>query len=219
MAKKMVRSHVVQFRQRRRVLPAPHHPCGGPGNAVELRGPGNGATKGKCGERMLETLEKKLAADKDSALLRFSLGNEHLKRGDLAVATAHLRKALGLDPKYSAALPGASGSSAVQPPGCDAGIPGGGVDENIHRGERGVSQTKRSWSVPRQWAPMCASPGFRADNHDVDAVGSSRSPMSWLACGPTLQPLDGRQTAAVGGPAHAGGRPGPGAPSRLPRRM
>lgn len=51
---------------------------------------------------MLEALEKMLAAGKDSALLRFSLGNEHLKRGDPAAATAHLRKAVELDPKYSA---------------------------------------------------------------------------------------------------------------------
>ena len=44
-----------------------------------------------------------LAAGKDSALLRFGLGSEHLKRGDPAAAAAHLRQAVELDPKYSAA--------------------------------------------------------------------------------------------------------------------
>lgn len=52
---------------------------------------------------MLERLEKLLAAGKDSAMLRLSLGSEHLKRGDAAAATAHLRKAVELDPHYSAA--------------------------------------------------------------------------------------------------------------------
>ncbi len=52
---------------------------------------------------MLERLEQMLASGKDTALLRFSIGNEHLKRGDPAAAAAHLRKAVELDPKYSAA--------------------------------------------------------------------------------------------------------------------
>lgn len=52
---------------------------------------------------MLEKLEKMLAAGKESALLRFSLGNEHLKRGDAPAAAAHLRRAVELDPAYSAA--------------------------------------------------------------------------------------------------------------------
>jgi Tfp pilus assembly protein PilF len=52
---------------------------------------------------MLEDLERLLAAGKDGALLRFSLGSEYLKRNDPAAAAAHLRKAVELDPKYSAA--------------------------------------------------------------------------------------------------------------------
>ena len=51
---------------------------------------------------MLEKLEQILASGKDSALLRFSLGNELLKRGDTVSATTHLRKAVELDPRYSA---------------------------------------------------------------------------------------------------------------------
>ncbi|MCA1979678.1 MAG: tetratricopeptide repeat protein [Thiobacillus sp.] len=44
-----------------------------------------------------------LAAGRDCALLRFSLGNEYLKRGDPAQAAVHLRHAVEHDPNYSAA--------------------------------------------------------------------------------------------------------------------
>lgn len=47
--------------------------------------------------------EKMLAAGRDDALLRFSLGNEYLKQGDPINAAGHLRQAVELDPKYSAA--------------------------------------------------------------------------------------------------------------------
>lgn len=47
--------------------------------------------------------EKMLAAGRDNALLRFSLGNEYLKAGRPADAAAHLRRAVEQDPKYSAA--------------------------------------------------------------------------------------------------------------------
>lgn len=51
----------------------------------------------------IHSLEKLLEAGKDSALLRFSLGNAHLKAGDAAAAVVHLQRALELDPDYSAA--------------------------------------------------------------------------------------------------------------------
>ena len=51
----------------------------------------------------LENFEKMLAAGKDGALLRFSLGNEHLKAGDAARASEHLARAVELDPNYTAA--------------------------------------------------------------------------------------------------------------------
>jgi Tfp pilus assembly protein PilF len=51
----------------------------------------------------IANLEKLLAAGKDTALLRFSLGAEHLKAGDPAAAVLHLARALELDPDYSAA--------------------------------------------------------------------------------------------------------------------
>jgi len=44
-----------------------------------------------------------LASGKDGALLRFGLGNEHLKAGDPAKAAMHLQRAVALDPGYSAA--------------------------------------------------------------------------------------------------------------------
>ncbi len=51
----------------------------------------------------LTNLEKLLTAGKDTALLRFSLGNEYLKAGDAQTAATHLRRAVELDPGYSAA--------------------------------------------------------------------------------------------------------------------
>jgi predicted Zn-dependent protease len=48
-------------------------------------------------------LERLLAAGKDSALLRFGLGNAYLKAGDTLRAAEHLRRALAFDPGYSAA--------------------------------------------------------------------------------------------------------------------
>jgi len=47
--------------------------------------------------------EAMLAAGRDNALLRFSLGNEYLKQGDAVKAAGHLRRAVEHDPKYSAA--------------------------------------------------------------------------------------------------------------------
>ena len=52
---------------------------------------------------LISNLEKMLAAGRDNALLRFSLGNEYAKRGDCATAARHLRVAVQLDPNYSAA--------------------------------------------------------------------------------------------------------------------
>ena len=52
---------------------------------------------------IIQNLEKMLAAGKDSALLRFSLGNEYLKLDRAETAAAHLQQAVALDPGYSAA--------------------------------------------------------------------------------------------------------------------
>lgn len=51
----------------------------------------------------LETFERLLAQGKDTALLRFSLGNEYLKASDPPAAVAHLERAVAQDPNYTAA--------------------------------------------------------------------------------------------------------------------
>jgi Flp pilus assembly protein TadD len=50
-----------------------------------------------------EALEKLLASGKDGALLRFGLGNAYLAAGDAPSAVPHLRRAVEIDPTYSAA--------------------------------------------------------------------------------------------------------------------
>ncbi len=52
---------------------------------------------------VIANLEKLLAQGKDSSLLRFSLGSEYLKDRQSWVAIFHLKRALDLDPNYSAA--------------------------------------------------------------------------------------------------------------------
>jgi predicted Zn-dependent protease len=52
---------------------------------------------------LLDNLLKMLAAGRDNALLRYSLGNEYLKAGEAAAAVEHLRGAIAHDPDYSAA--------------------------------------------------------------------------------------------------------------------
>ena len=51
----------------------------------------------------LASFERMLAAGKDGALLRFSLGNEYLKAGDAARAVEHLQRAVAQDAGYTAA--------------------------------------------------------------------------------------------------------------------
>ena len=51
----------------------------------------------------ISNFEKLLASGKDSALLRFGLGNEYLKAGDAGMAMGHLREAVRQDASYSAA--------------------------------------------------------------------------------------------------------------------
>ena len=52
---------------------------------------------------MIENLEAMLAAGQDNALLRFTLGSEFFKEGEIVQAVKHLREAVGQDPDYSAA--------------------------------------------------------------------------------------------------------------------
>jgi predicted Zn-dependent protease len=48
-------------------------------------------------------LEALMASGQDNSLLRFSLGNECLRGDDCAKAAEHLKRAVELDPLYSAA--------------------------------------------------------------------------------------------------------------------
>jgi len=52
---------------------------------------------------LIQNFEKMLAAGKDNALLRFSLGNEYLKLQNFDTAIGHLRQAVQQDQDYSAA--------------------------------------------------------------------------------------------------------------------
>jgi len=52
---------------------------------------------------IVTNFERMLAAGKDGALLRYSLGNEYLKAADPGSAVPHLRQAVILDPDYTAA--------------------------------------------------------------------------------------------------------------------
>ncbi len=54
-------------------------------------------------EGPLASFERMLAAGKDGALLRFSLGSEYLKVDDFGRAAEHLARAVALDPEYTAA--------------------------------------------------------------------------------------------------------------------
>lgn len=51
----------------------------------------------------LANFERMLAAGRDGALLRYSLGNEHLKAGNPRSAAEHLRHAVEFDSGYTAA--------------------------------------------------------------------------------------------------------------------
>lgn len=52
---------------------------------------------------MIENFEAMLARGQDGAMLRFGLGNAYLHAGDADKAVEHLRRAVTLDPQYSAA--------------------------------------------------------------------------------------------------------------------
>lgn len=52
---------------------------------------------------IIANLEKLLDGPRDNALLRYSLGNEHLKGGDPARAAARFREAIARDANFSAA--------------------------------------------------------------------------------------------------------------------
>ncbi len=52
---------------------------------------------------IIQNLEKLLDGPRDGALLRYGLGNEWLKAGNLEQAALHFKEAVRRDPDYSAA--------------------------------------------------------------------------------------------------------------------
>ncbi|MEF8770095.1 tetratricopeptide repeat protein [Candidatus Accumulibacter contiguus] len=52
---------------------------------------------------LIANLEKLLGGPRDGAVLRYSLGNEYLKAGHFEQAAMHLRAAVEIDARYSAA--------------------------------------------------------------------------------------------------------------------
>jgi predicted Zn-dependent protease len=93
----------------------------------------------------VERFEQLLAAGKDSALLRFSLGSLYLKGGDAARAAEHLRAAVAQDKDYSAAwkLLG----KALGDCGDRAGAIGAYRDGIEAAGRRGDKQAAREMAV------------------------------------------------------------------------
>jgi len=92
-----------------------------------------------------ERFEALLAAGKDNALLRFSLGMHYLKAGDAARAAGHLRAAVAHDRDYSAAWKLLGKALA------ESGDPAGAVDayrSGIAAAERrGDKQAAREMTV------------------------------------------------------------------------
>ena len=86
---------------------------------------------------LIGNLERLLAAGKDGALLRFGLGNAHLQAGEPAAAVAHLRRAVELDPNYSAAwkLLGKALTDSGDKPGALAAYENGVVAAQ-HKGDK-----------------------------------------------------------------------------------
>lgn len=93
----------------------------------------------------VERFEALLAAGKDNALLRFSLGMHYLKAGDAARAAEHLRAAVAHDPAYSAAwklLGKALAESGDRPAAMDAYASGIAAAE-----KRGDKQAAKEMNV------------------------------------------------------------------------
>ncbi|MBT8439092.1 MAG: tetratricopeptide repeat protein [Gammaproteobacteria bacterium] len=51
---------------------------------------------------MLDNLKNMLGTERENQLLHYSIGNEYLKSNEFDLAEKHLRKAVSLDPDYSA---------------------------------------------------------------------------------------------------------------------
>ena len=145
----------------------------------------------------LESFEKLLAAGKDSALLRFSLGNEHLKAGDAPRAAEHLARAVALDPDFTAAwkLYGkalAAGQQPLRPTTPVSPSPAGGATSRRRRrcGCSRVDCKQRRRTRSRRDAgeaileiyvadPACPIPGAMIASTPRLARASARSLPGW----------------------------------------
>ena len=92
-----------------------------------------------------QRFEALLASGKDNALLRFSLGSEYLKAGERWVAIYQLKRAIEIDPAYSAAWK-LLGKALT-----DAGLPREALDAYRHGVEvakkRGDRQAEKEMTV------------------------------------------------------------------------
>jgi len=61
---------------------------------------------------LVSNLEKMIGTPRDGALLRYSLGLELIKTGEIERALEHLREAVARDPQYSAAWKALGGALA-----------------------------------------------------------------------------------------------------------
>ena len=94
----------------------------------------------------VERFEGLLAAGRESPLLRLTLGTEHLKRGDLESAVAHLARAVELDPGYSAAWQHLGGALEQAGRAEEAGAAWrSGIDAADRRGDAQAAKVMRVW--------------------------------------------------------------------------
>jgi Tfp pilus assembly protein PilF len=84
-----------------------------------------------------ENLQLMLERGQDSPLLRYSLGREYLKSGDLVAAIEHLRQAVDQNPRYSAAWK-ALGEAHAQ---------SGSPDRAIEVYERGIAAAEANGDI------------------------------------------------------------------------
>jgi predicted Zn-dependent protease len=92
----------------------------------------------------LASFERMLAQGKDSALLRYSLGNEYLKISDSARAVEHLARAVELDPKYTAAWKLYGKALAAAGRGADAlAAYRRGIDVAVAKGDKQAEKEMR----------------------------------------------------------------------------
>ena len=113
----------------------------------------------------LASFERMLAAGKDGALLRFSLGTEYLKAGDAAAAVTHLARAVELDPRYTAAWKFYAKALAAADRGADAlDAYRQGIDVAHARGDKQAEKEMTVFARRLEGASHAASPaGDRAE--------------------------------------------------------